>query len=286
MACELATADHILGDRLDQATRALVRQEAKRRVLDPYTKMVTAGKPSMAWLTVTNNWNAVCLANVTGTALALLDNPRKRPSTWLRPRSISLTFSSGFTDDGYCSEGIGYWNYGYGCFVRLGHMLCGATGGKVDLFAMPKARNAGLFVRRMEITPGVYPAFADCSVGATPSREIMAYLSRRYELAPTDWERGGVSSVRWLDEFGAFSFIFQEPAPAATALQPAAEPPGNRDWFEDAGILICRGARTSDWTARGCRTQRRAQRRAPQSQRPWIVCVLHRRLDDACGSRG
>ncbi len=92
-------------------------------------------------------------------------------------------FLSGFTEDGYCSEGIGYWNYGYGCFVRLGHMLQGATGGQVDLFAIPKARSAGLFARRMEITPGVYPAFADCSVGSTPSREIMAYVSRHYELA-------------------------------------------------------------------------------------------------------
>ena len=148
-------------------------------------------------------------------------------------------FLKGFTDDGYCSEGIGYWNYGYGCFVRLGHMLVGATGGQVDLFALPKARSAGLFARRMEITPGVYPAFADCSVGSTPSGEIMAYVTRRYELAPTDWEQRGISACRWLDEFGVFSFTFQDASGTRTA-----EAPGNRDWFENAGILICRGAKT------------------------------------------
>ena len=67
----------------------------------------------------------------------------------------------------------------------------------------------------------------------------MAYVSRHYELSPTDWEQRGFSSVRWLDEIGVFSFIFQEPS-----REQPAEPPSNRDWFENAGILICRGAQT------------------------------------------
>jgi len=239
VACELATADRLLGDRLDQATRALVRQEVQRRIFDPYKRMVTEGKPRMWWLTTTNNWNAVCLANVTGAALALLDGPTDKAFYVGAAEQYITYFLSGFTDDGYCSEGIGYWNYGFGCFVRLGHMLSGATGGAVDLFALPKARSAGLFARRMEVTPGVYPAFADCAVGATPSREIMSYISRRYELPPTPWEQQGFSSVRWLDEFGVFDFVFREPG----ATQ-AAELPAKSDWFEDAGILICRGAQT------------------------------------------
>ncbi|MHB0956715.1 MAG: heparinase II/III domain-containing protein [Pirellulaceae bacterium] len=239
VACELATADFILGDRLDPQTRSLVRQEAQRRIFAPYSMMVTTGKPGMQWLTVTNNWNAVCLANVTGTALALHNEPQDKAFYVAAAEKYIANFLKGFTDDGYCSEGIGYWNYGYGCFVRLGHMLDGATGGKVDLFAPPKARSAGLFARRMEITPGVYPAFADCSVGSTPSREIMAYVTRRYDLPPTEWEQGGASTARWLDELGVFSFQFQE----STDPQPA-EVPSNRDWFEDAGILICRGAKT------------------------------------------
>ena len=99
----------------------------------------------MWWLTVTNNWNAVCLANVTGTALALIERPEEKAFYVAAAEKYITNFLSGFTEDGYCSEGIGYWNYGYGCFVRLGHMLQGATGGQVDLFAIPKARSAGLF---------------------------------------------------------------------------------------------------------------------------------------------
>ena len=57
---------------------------------------------------------------------------------------------------------------------------------------------------------------------------------------PNGNERG-FSSVRWLDEFGVFSFAL----PGAGAATAGSEPPSNRDWFENAGILICRGAQTS-----------------------------------------
>ncbi len=239
VACELANADHILGTRLSDAARSLVRAEIKRRILDPYTRMVTTGKPGMWWLTGTNNWNAVCLANVTGTALALLEQPRDKAFYIATAEKYIGYFLTGFTDDGYCSEGIGYWNYGYGCFVRLGHMLDGVTAGKVNLFALAKAKNAGLFARRMEITPGQYPAFADCPVGSEPSRNIMSYVTRRYQLPPTTWELSGYSAVRWLDEFGVFSFAFQQRTGETPVFESA-----KHDWFDDAGILICRGAQT------------------------------------------
>ncbi len=240
VACELANADHILGTRLDQATKTLVREEVKRRIFEPYTQMVTTGKPGMWWLTGTNNWNAVCLANVTSAALALLEQPSEKAFYVASAEKYIASFLKGFTDDGYCSEGIGYWNYGYGCFVRLGHILDGATAGKVDLFAMPKAKSAGMFARRMEITPGQYPAFADCGVGSRPSPNIMSYVSLRYDLAPTAWEQTGYSSMRWLDEFGVFSFAFEPSSEVPSPVEPAI-----RDWFEDAGILICRGGKTA-----------------------------------------
>ena len=240
VACDLANADHILGDRLDLSTRTIVRQEARRRIFDPYHTMVTTAKPGMWWLTGTNNWNAVCLANVTGTALALLEAPADKAFYVAAAEKYIRYFLQGFTDDGYCSEGIGYWNYGYGCFVRLGHMLRGATDGHVDLFALPKARSAGMFARRMEMARGQYPAFADCSVGSRPSPAIMRYVTRQYDLPPTAAEQTGHPSARWLDEFGVFSFIFDDPSDKQSGVEPAL-----RDWFEDAGILICRGAKTS-----------------------------------------
>ncbi len=246
VACELANADHILGDRLDAPTRSTIRKEAQRRIFEPYRKMVIDGQPSKAWLGVTNNWNAVCLANVTGCALALLPKPEDKAFFAATAEKYIANFLNGFTDDGYCSEGIGYWNYGFGCFVRLAHMLDGATSKKVELFASPKARSAGLFARRIEITPGVYPAFADCAVGAKPDRAIMAYVSRRFDLPPSEFEKGRYSGTRWLDELGTFAFTLDAPRPVG-----ATEAPEKRNWFENAGILVCRGGITGTGTPVG-----------------------------------
>ena len=240
VACDVATADHVLGDRLAAETRGLVRREATRRIFEPYRGMLTTGTPGPGWLNATHNWNAVCLANVTGAALALHRQPAEKAFYVAAAEHSVTNFLGGFTADGYCSEGVAYWNYGYGCFVRLGHMLHGATGGNLDLFALPAARSAGTFARRIEITPGVYPAFADCSIGATPEPEIMAYVSRRYDLDPTAWEQEGPVTVRWLDELGVFSFALGPPA----AKRPAAVP-GPRDWFDHAGVMICRGGTTA-----------------------------------------
>ena len=55
----------------------------------------------------------------------------------MRAQSAYLT---GFTPDGYCSEGMGYWNYGFGNYVELGALCRNATRGELDLFRFPKIR--------------------------------------------------------------------------------------------------------------------------------------------------
>ena len=115
--------------------------------------MLEPGKRSRGWLTVTNNWNAVCLANVTGEAFALLEAPADKAFYAAAAEQYIANFLSGFTEDGYCSEGIGYWNYGYGCFVRLDSMLRGATGDRLNLSEMPQARSTGLFAHAWKSRP-------------------------------------------------------------------------------------------------------------------------------------
>ncbi len=150
-------------------------------------------------------------------------------------------FLKGFTSDGYCSEGMGYWNYGFGHYILLSETLQQATGGKVDLLADPKVRPVAEFARRLEITPGIFPAFADCHVGAQPGRVIMAFLSRRFGWGMKEVEDGGLllasGASGSLFEIGVYGF-----ANSASA-RPAADGAGERaprDWFSEAGILICR----------------------------------------------
>ena len=240
----LATTCFWLGDKLRPEVRQLVRRELQRRTFDPYLDAVLRTGHGAYWHLSTNNWNAVCTAGVVGAALATIE-PRKDRATFVAAAERSTTyFLSGFTDDGYCSEGMGYWNYGFGNFIVLSETLVQATGGKVDLLAAKKAKAAALFGRNLEIVPGVFPAFADCSPGARPDLRIMAFLSRRYGWGLKDIEDRGLLLAAGpgsgVADFAVWGF------PNTASNTPAADvkqtPAPLRSWFDEAGILICRPA--------------------------------------------
>ena len=154
--------------------------------------------------------NAVCLAGVTGTALAMEPTVERRAFFVAAAEKYIQNFKKGFTADGYCSEGMGYWNYGFGNFVLLAETLIQATDGRLDLFTDPLIKEVALFGPRMEIVPGVYPSFADCSIGSEPGTSLMAFLSRRFSLGMSDVEAKGIGLVggrsRYLFTFALYGF--------------------------------------------------------------------------------
>ena len=236
----LATAAFWLGERLSPATRKLIGDELERRTLSPYTGAVTSGKPKLWWVTCTSNWNSVCQAGVTGAALAHIESPERRAFFLAAAEKNVRNFLDGITPDGYCTEGMGYWNYGFGNYVLLAETIKQATGGRVDLMEGAKVRNLALFGLGMEILPGTYPAFADCSPNSRPETSLMAFLSRRYGLGLAETERRGLllaSGSRYLPQLGLYGFENSATLTPAVSLPP---PHRLRDWFSDAGILICR----------------------------------------------
>jgi len=235
----LATADYLLADKLSPEIRRLIHDNLNRRIFGPYQDMVLGKRKQNWWMTGTNNWNAVCLAGVTGSALAVIDSPRQRAFFIAAAENYSQNFLDGFTDDGYCSEGLGYWNYGFGYYVMLSEMIYQATGGKVDLLQNDKAQKAATFGAQIEIINGVYPAFADCSISAQPSSKLMYFLSRRLGFALRSWEQ--------IDPVSAGGSLYQSmmyscPNSASRALlsQGPSQDLGIRSWFDQAGVLISR----------------------------------------------
>ena len=237
----LATAYYWLGDQLSQDTRDLIRRELERRTFAPYEGYAKRGQPKLWWATGTNNWNAVCLAGVTGSALAMIEAPERRAWFVAAAEKYVQNFLHGFTPDGYCSEGIGYYNYGFGHYVLLAETIGQATAGRVDLMDQPSVPQIAQFGPRMEILPGLYPAFADCSPRARPDVHLLDYLSRRYGFGWQDIERQAAASAGSSDslfDLGVFGFpnsLMKRPGAEQAAGRPAL-----RDWFAEAGILICR----------------------------------------------
>jgi hypothetical protein len=238
-AWSLATILYWLGDSLAPEVCDRVRAEVRRRVLDPYLDaMREGGIRGNWWIKGTNNWNAVCNAGVVGAALALVDSAEER-AEFVAGMELSLPyFISGFSEDGYCSEGMGYWAYGFGHYMMLGHMVRDATRGRLDLFADPKLQRIALYPIDIQIQPGIAPAFADCGVGARPDTATLALIDRAWpDLLPgrvrlTSSLSGGVIPTA----LHAFA-----PEPAESEPEFVAELP-LQTWFPDACVLVSRSA--------------------------------------------
>jgi len=239
LAWDLATADWLLGDKLPPATRQLLRENLARRIFDPFQAMLEGREKAVYWLPANHNWNAVCLAGITGAALATIEPPERRAFFVAGAEHYIRNFLSGFTPDGYCSEGLGYWNYGFGHFLMLGEAIRQATGGQVDLLAAPAARTPALFAHRAEILNDLYPSIADCSPSAKPSPAIEGYLAARFGL-PAPAVSTAEPSKRNLYITALYAFL-PEPLPRVAGAGPMLDSP-LRTWFSDGGVLICRTA--------------------------------------------
>ncbi|MCQ2391605.1 MAG: heparinase II/III-family protein [Kiritimatiellae bacterium] len=150
---------------------AQTRAEMNRRVFSIYLADIAVKKPKNWWFYGNANWTAVCHANcVRAALLGVADRVQRARCVEAALRAMPV-FLSGFTPDGYCSEGMGYWEYGFGHYLDLGNAIKDATGGKVDLFKEggDRARAAAGYPFAFQIQKGVSPHFADG--GGNPSNK-------------------------------------------------------------------------------------------------------------------
>jgi hypothetical protein len=181
---------------------------------------------------------------VTGSALAAMESRERRAFFVASAEKYLQNSLSGFTASGYCTEGLGYWGYGFGHFVLIAEAVGQATGGKADWLEDAKVKEVARFGRRMEILPGIYPAIADCDPKTQPSVRLTAFLSRRFGMGLREAEQQGLllagGPTTCLFELGLFAF--PNSASAAVAPEGATASQPLRDWFPDVGCLICRPA--------------------------------------------
>lgn len=236
----LAQTCDFLRDALPQPLRDRVFAECDRRVFRPYLttcrdpRGATSRRLAHWWYYVESNWNSVCNGCSIRAALALVRDRRVR-AEFVESAERTVPFAlNAYTDDGYCSEGMGYWNYGYGNHLKLGLAVREATDGRVDLFADSKNRAIMLYPYGYQLQSGRSPQFADG--GGNPDAIVLALqrqvfpdvTCRRAESQSPLF--GGISTVA-LRAFG------QEP-PRVDGMGLDVLP--CRSWFSDAQVLISR----------------------------------------------
>ncbi len=185
-----------LGDRLSPETRTLVMNEMERRIFSLYRASNRDSKNPKNlhgnwWFCVRSNWNAVCHANVVRAALALIEDRQDRAAFVESAERGMRYFLESFLDDGYCTEGAGYWNYGFGHYLHLAKVVKDVTGGFVDLTRLPRARKAMEYGFGYRLARGKSPVFADGG-GNAPSGD---FLKIGRELWP-DIDTTAAESIR------------------------------------------------------------------------------------------
>lgn len=187
IAATLAYSVNFLRDSLPAETVAKIKKETERRVFAPlrlsYSLADKSGRyvkqrdpMSNWWISGNNNWNAVCHCNLVIAALGLLDDDADRALfVAYAIRALPYYARSGFTSDGYCSEGMGYWNYGFGHFLRLGLTLRDVSGGKIDVFKTPVYRKAAEYAFSYQLEKGISPAFSDGNGAPSPTYLLFVY---------------------------------------------------------------------------------------------------------------
>jgi len=235
----LAETLYLLGDKLDPKVRQLLLKELDQRVFDPLQRTLATGKPC-GWLGSkggeVNNWNPVCLSGAVGAALCVIPDKETRALFIALGEHYSKYYLASFTPDGYCTEGGGYWGYGFGHYALLREEILHATDGKIDLFADPSVVPDILYAQRFRIGPTVLPPFADCRFGAKIDSKLLSYcnetLSLGLNLPSSPHSRGLADSM--ID-------IAPTPCVMTAAIRKTSEDP-LRFFFNSVGVLSCRPA--------------------------------------------
>ncbi|MDO5308922.1 MAG: hypothetical protein Q4G03_05450 [Planctomycetia bacterium] len=241
---DVALVVNLLRDKLDPTIVEKATQCVQERVLQPYLNAVRNEKATgMWWVRTHNNWSAVCHCGTVAAALNLLDSAQERAFYLAGAEYFSTHgFLLGFTNDGYCSEGMGYWDYGFGYYIMLGALAYNATHGQLDLFRFEQIRPVLDFAMNMEIDSNCYATFADCSTAARPTPAYVGYVSRFKNLGYLEYEKRGLGanfpfgSLLRIASMGADrDFVFRE-----MPENPERYKLPERSEFPDAGVLICR----------------------------------------------
>jgi hypothetical protein len=237
----VAVADYWHGAALPADLRARLRAELRRRVIDPYLALLHGAPrtPGWWWVTGTNNWNAVCHAGVVGVALALGGSADERAEILAAAElNVRAYTDQGLDDDGYCDEGIGYWDYGFGHLALLSEVAAGATGGHFRLISGAKLEAVARYPEHLEIIAGIYPSFSDGEADEKPSDFVRALAEHQFD--PTIGPPATAVTVGNLASGELYDAAYRVFLPGATPVPPMRAPAGPRFWFPDGQVLVSR----------------------------------------------
>ncbi len=182
MGMAMALIKRLLGDRLHPLIIKRIDTEIDRRVVEPFLSQ------RWHWEFRSNNWTTVCTGSVGCTLM--LNRPDVFELVKDRINHDMQTYVDEYGDDGVCTEGAGYWGYGFGYYVAYADMLRSFSNGECDLLAGEKIKSIATFYQKMILDENVVVTFGDCGLGgkmtisAGLAYKFKSIFGDAYELPP------------------------------------------------------------------------------------------------------
>lgn len=236
----------MLDDRLSPEVKARIQCAFREKVFRPIYRCLEETKPFW-WFTMTNNWNSVCLAGVTGAALTLLPDKEERAYFVAAAEKYNVYGMKGYADDGYCSEGVGYYNYGFRAYILLREEVCRATQGKIDFFRNPKFVRIAQYGKNMQMINGICPSYADSRMGLSTDEFITNYCNNALGITPQNeiysLPSASNMSLYLIELFPNQAWKVDLTDDMRQALKEESTP--LHAYYEKAGILVSRPSKES-----------------------------------------
>lgn len=235
----LALTEITLQDKLSPELRAEILKQLKYRITDSYLATCSGkDKKGNSWIRATSNWNSVCTSGSLLTIMTTSQDKAERVVAIGCAINSMKYYVSGFGDDGYCSEGLGYWNYGFGHYLYLAEILYDYTDGQIDLYKFDNPEKmvaVGNFPMNYEIHNKFYAPFADGVTSVAEGNDNFAYLmsAKHYGAAKPSYFKPDES---------VFTLIGWRDAEKYTAKTGEVKELPSATLFDDVGTVISRGA--------------------------------------------
>jgi hypothetical protein len=210
-AALFAWTHYLVGERLARVSPlvdARIVIEVRRRVLDPGLAREDFWWMGLGAPRALNNWTPWIASNWLTAVLVLETDAERRQNGVRKIARILDQFLNGYSEDGGCDEGPGYWGHAAGSLFEALELLHSATGGAVDVYDRPLVHQMMQFIAKVHVGSDYFVNFGDASPKPRPPASLVFRMGRRLHdpvltgfgawLAARDREDGRDSSGRGL----------------------------------------------------------------------------------------
>lgn len=176
----LSWVHYLVGSSLEAVSRVItdrIHHEVETRVLSRFmdSELPWMGSDGRR----VNNWNPWCTSNCLTSMLLLEPDPERRAGAVERSLKILDNWLRGYSSDGGCDEGPGYWSVAGGCLFDCLEMLFGASTGRINFYDEPLVAEIGRYISRVHISGDYFVNFADANARVLPDGNLVYNYGKR-----------------------------------------------------------------------------------------------------------